>query len=51
MTANANGYTPNVFYVQKNVPVKWIINGEQLTSCNNSIVVPSLDVEKKLDIW
>jgi len=48
MTANANGYTPNVFYVQKNVPVKWIINGEQLTSCNNSIVVPSLNVEKKL---
>jgi len=48
MTANANGYTPNVFYVQKNVPVKWVINGEQLTSCNNSIVVPSLNIEKKL---
>ncbi|MBN4049334.1 sulfite exporter TauE/SafE family protein, partial [bacterium AH-315-N14] len=49
MTANANGYTPNVFYVQKNVPVKWIINGEVLTSCNNSIVVPSLSEEKKLE--
>ena len=48
MTANANGYTPNVFYVQKNVPVKWIINGEQLTSCNNSIVAPSLNIEQKL---
>lgn len=48
MTANANGYTPNVFYVQKNVPVKWVINGEQLTSCNNAIVVPSLKIEKKL---
>lgn len=48
MTANADGYTPNVFYVQKNVPVKWIINGELLTSCNNSIVAPSLNVEKKL---
>ena len=49
MTANANGYTPNVFYVQKNVPVKWIINGELLTSCNNAIVVPSMDIEKKLE--
>lgn len=48
MTANASGYTPNVFYVQKNVPVKWVINGEQLTSCNNAIVVPSMDIEKKL---
>lgn len=49
MTANASGYTPNVFYVQKNVPVKWVINGELLTSCNNAIVVPSLNIEKKLE--
>jgi sulfite exporter TauE/SafE/plastocyanin domain-containing protein/copper chaperone CopZ len=49
MTATARGYTPSVLYVQKNIPVKWIINGEQLTSCNNSIVVPSLDIEKKLE--
>ncbi|MGH4125558.1 MAG: sulfite exporter TauE/SafE family protein [Clostridium sp.] len=49
MTANASGYTPSVLYVQKNVPVKWVINGEQLTSCNNAIVVPSMDIEKKLE--
>ncbi|MGH4121082.1 sulfite exporter TauE/SafE family protein [Clostridium sp.] len=49
MTATARGYTPSVLYVQKNVPVKWIINGEQLTSCNNSIVVPTLDIERKLE--
>jgi len=49
MTANASGYTPSVLYVQKNVPVKWIINGEQLTSCNNSIVASSINVEKKLE--
>jgi sulfite exporter TauE/SafE/plastocyanin domain-containing protein/copper chaperone CopZ len=48
MTANANGYVPNVFYVQKNVPVKWVINGELLTSCNNAIVVPSMNIEQKL---
>ena len=49
MTANARGYTPNVLYVQKNIPVKWVINGELLTSCNNAIVVPSLDKQQKLE--
>lgn len=49
MTANGRGYTPNVLYVQKNMPVKWVINGELLTSCNNAIVVPSMNIEKKLE--
>ncbi|MBU3179756.1 urease accessory protein UreH domain-containing protein [Clostridium psychrophilum] len=48
MIANTNGYTPSVLYVQKNVPVKLEINGEQLTSCNNTIVLPSVNIEKKL---
>jgi sulfite exporter TauE/SafE/plastocyanin domain-containing protein/copper chaperone CopZ len=48
MTANNNGYTPNAFYVQKGVPVKWIINGEQLNSCNNSIVAKSINKQLKL---
>lgn len=48
MTANNNGYSPNVFYVQKGVPVKWIINGESLNYCNNSIVVNSLNIQQKL---
>lgn len=48
MSANYSGYVPNVLYVQKGMPVKWIINGEQLTSCNNAINVPSLNIQKKL---
>ena len=48
MTADNNGYTPNAFYVEKNKPVKWIITGSQLNSCNNAVVVPSLNIEKKL---
>lgn len=48
MTANNNGYTPNAFYVQKGIPVKWIINGEQLNSCNNAITIPSLNKEQKI---
>ncbi|MFU0825410.1 urease accessory protein UreH domain-containing protein [Clostridium sp.] len=48
MTANNNGYTPNAFYVQKGIPVKWIINGTELNSCNNAIVIPDLDREIKI---
>jgi len=49
MTADRNGYTPNVLYVKKGVPVKWIIDGKQITSCNNAIVIPSLDIKKQLN--
>lgn len=49
MNANYKGYTPNVFYIQSNIPVKWIIDGKQLTSCNNEIVVPSLNIQKRLE--
>lgn len=48
MTADYSGYTPNVLFVQKGIPVKWIINGEQITSCNNAIIIPSLNIEKQL---
>jgi sulfite exporter TauE/SafE/plastocyanin domain-containing protein/copper chaperone CopZ len=49
MTADNNGYTPNAFYVQKGIPVKWIIDGKELNSCNNAIVVPSLNLQKKIN--
>lgn len=48
MTASNRGYTPNVLYVQKGVPVKWVIDGQQINSCNNAIVAQSIKVEKKL---
>ncbi|WP_096635780.1 sulfite exporter TauE/SafE family protein [Clostridium cochlearium] len=48
MTASNKGFTPNSFYVQKGMPVKWIINGEQMNSCNNAIVAQSLNIEKKI---
>lgn len=48
MTADNNGYTPNAFYVEKNKPVKWIITGSQLNSCNSTVVIPSLNIQKTL---
>ncbi len=49
MTADGSGYTPNAFYVKKGVPVKWIIKGTALNSCNNVVAVPSLNLEKTLN--
>lgn len=48
MTADNKGYTPNVFYVEKGVPVKWIITGSKINSCNNAVVIPSLNIQKTL---
>ncbi len=47
---SSGSYEPIV--VQKDVPVKWIINAEQgdINGCNNSIIVPAYDLEKDLEI-
>jgi sulfite exporter TauE/SafE/copper chaperone CopZ len=39
------GYTPNHFVLRDGVPVKWVINGKEITNCNKRIVVPSLGLE------
>lgn len=48
ITANVSGYTPSTLYVKKNVPVKLVVNAEQLTGCNSTIVIPDLNIEQKL---
>lgn len=48
MTVDGAGYTPNALYIQKNMPVKWIIDAKALNSCNGTIVIPSLDKQMKL---
>ena len=42
MDATASGYSPNTFVLKKGVPVKWIINGKEITGCNKAIQVPKL---------
>lgn len=46
MTVNNQGFVPNAFYVQKGIPVKWIIDGKEINTCNNAIIVPSMDMQK-----
>jgi sulfite exporter TauE/SafE len=40
-----SGYRPNHFVLVRGVPVKWTIDGKQVTTCNHRIVVPSLNLE------
>ncbi len=42
------GFVPDEFTIKKDVPVKWIINGENISGCVSSIVVPDLDLSFKL---
>ena len=48
MTASYSGYTPNVLYVQKDIPVKWIVDGKEISSCNKTIVIPALNIQAQL---
>jgi uncharacterized protein len=45
MVANARGYAPSRFTLFRGVPVKWVINATQVTTCNHRIVVPALGLE------
>jgi sulfite exporter TauE/SafE/copper chaperone CopZ len=48
MKVTRSGYVPNKFVLKKGVPVKWIIDGEEINGCNNAIQVPKLNL--KFDI-
>jgi sulfite exporter TauE/SafE/copper chaperone CopZ len=49
MTVSNRGFTPNAFYVQKGIPVKWIIDGQEMNTCNNAIIIPSINKEMKIN--
>jgi len=44
MDVLSSGWSPNQFVLKKGIPVKWIINGKEITGCNNAIVVPKLNL-------
>lgn len=48
MTVDYRGFKPNVFTLEKGVPVKWVIEGEQVSGCTNEIIVPSLKVKQEI---
>ncbi|MEN8259352.1 MAG: sulfite exporter TauE/SafE family protein [Pseudomonadota bacterium] len=45
MVVKGDGYHPSDFHLARDVPVKWVIEGQELTGCNRGIIVPKLGLE------
>ncbi len=50
MDLTYRGYVPNVLYVKKGVPVRWIINVKQMSGCTNAILVEKLGIKRDLKL-
>ena len=44
MEAEASAYKPDKFILRYGIPVKWVINARELSSCNKRIIIPALDM-------
>ena len=42
MEVNRHGWEPDKFILKKGVPVKWVINGKEISRCNKAIQAPKL---------
>ncbi|KKQ71777.1 MAG: heavy metal transport/detoxification protein [Candidatus Peregrinibacteria bacterium GW2011_GWC2_39_14] len=49
MTQSTFGYDPDYFVVKKGIPVKWIINSENINTCASSIFMPKMNIRKYLE--
>jgi len=48
MALTFGGYSPSTLRVKKDLPVRWIINVEQMSGCTNEIWLPRYRIKKKL---
>ncbi|MFZ2975384.1 MAG: sulfite exporter TauE/SafE family protein [Candidatus Moraniibacteriota bacterium] len=48
MKITSQGFAPSTLKIKKDIPVKWIIDGNQVSSCTNKIIIPSLDISKNI---
>lgn len=48
MDVLSEGYYPNTFTVQKDVPVRWILNGINVYGCQGLLNVPKLSINETL---
>ncbi len=49
MHVTYSGFEPAVLEIKKGVPVRWVIYGDQVTSCTSRIIVPSLNISKAIN--
>jgi len=49
MDLTYRGYSPNVLFVKKDIPVRWIINVKQMSGCTDEIIMPEYNIKKSLE--
>lgn len=50
MSVDASGYSPNVFTIKQGIPVKWIVDGQNVFGCQGFIQAPKLGIRKSLEL-
>ena len=48
MTQSGSGYSPNMFTIKRNIPVRWVINSTDANTCASSIISSQLNIRKSL---
>ncbi|MBU2530295.1 MAG: sulfite exporter TauE/SafE family protein [Elusimicrobia bacterium] len=48
MDLTYSGYSPNVLFIKKGIPVRWIINVRQMSGCTDEIIMPEYNIKKAL---
>ncbi len=48
MNVTRFGFEPDTFVLKKGVPVKWVVNGLEITGCNNEIIVREYGLDIKV---
>lgn len=46
--ATSSGYSPRIVFIEKNLPTEIIFEGQTITSCNNEVIFPSMNIKQKL---
>jgi len=49
MDLTYRGYSPNVLFIKKDVPARWIINVKQMSGCTDEIIMPDYNIKKQLE--
>jgi sulfite exporter TauE/SafE/copper chaperone CopZ len=48
MNVTASGFQPSVITLRQGVPVRWVINGQDVSGCTSTIIIPSFNISKSL---
>lgn len=48
MKVGLSGYEPNIFYLKKDIPVRWVIDGQAASGCTSELIVPALDIAQNV---